>query len=76
MKKYNIYPHDIWNMDETGYRIEMTRNNWVVTVDPIRTMYSKYLNNRELISILKCINSVESEIPLFLILTGINILAP
>lgn len=39
---YNIHPHDIWNFDETGYRIDMARGDWIVTVDPTRTIYSEY----------------------------------
>ena len=75
MKEYDIQPHDIWNFDETEYRIGMARSDWVIAVDPTRTIYSKCSNNRELLSAIECINGVEGEIPSFLIVTGTNILA-
>ncbi len=76
VKEYGIQPHDIWNFDETGYRIGMARSDWVIAVDPTRTIYSKCPNNRELLSAIECINGVGGEIPPFLIVTGTNILAP
>ena len=41
-----------------------------------RTIYLKCLNNRELLSIIECINNAGREIPPFLVVIGINILAP
>ena len=76
IKEHDIHPHDIWNFDETGYRIGMARNDWAIVVDPTRSIYLKYPNNRELLSAIKCINGEGGEIPSFLIVTGINILAP
>ena len=69
-------PHDIWDFDETGYRIGMARNDWAIAVDPTRTVYLKCPNNRELLSAIECINGEGREIPPFLIVTGTNILAP
>ena len=66
----------MWNCDETGYRIGMARSDWVISVDPTRTIYSKCPNNRELLSVFECINGTGREIPPFLIVTGTNILAP
>ena len=76
VKEHGIQPHDIWNFDETWYRIGMARSDWVIAVDPTRTVYSKCPNNRELLSAIECINGVGREIPPFLIVTGTNILAP
>ena len=53
----------------------MVRNDWAILVDLIYTIYLKYPNNRELLSVIKYINNVDREIPLFLIVTGTNILA-
>ena len=39
-----------------------------------RSIYLKCLNNRELLFAIKCINNKNDEIPLFLIVTKINIL--
>ena len=53
----------------------MVCNDWVIAVDLTWSIYLKYLNNRELLSVIKCINGDGGEISLFLIVTGINILA-
>jgi hypothetical protein len=76
VEKYSIHPHDTWNFDETGYRIGMARSDWVIAVDPTRTIYSKCPNNRELLTAVECINGNGGEIPPFLVVTGTNILAP
>ena len=75
VKDYSIYPEDIWNFDKTGYRIGIARGDWIIAIDPTRTVYSKCPNNRELLSVIECINSGGRDIPPFLILTGTNILA-
>lgn len=76
VQEHGIHPHDMWNFDETGYRIGMARSDWVIAVDPTRAVYSKCPNNRELLSAIECINGAGGEIPPFLIVTGTNILAP
>ena len=76
VQEHGIHPHDMWNFDETGYRIGMARNDWAIAVDPTRTVYLKCPNNRELLSAIECINGEGREIPPFLIVTGTNILAP
>ena len=76
VQEHGIHPHDMWNFDETGYRIGMARSDWAIAVDPTRTVYLKCPNNRELLSAIECINGTGGEIPPFLIVTGTNILAP
>ena len=36
-----IHSYDTWNLDETSYRVSVARSDWIVTVDPIHTVYSK-----------------------------------
>jgi hypothetical protein len=76
VQDHGIHPDDMWNFDETGYRIGMARGDWVIAIDPMRTVYSKCPNNRELLSAIECINGTGRDIPPFLIVTGTNILAP
>ena len=76
VQENDIHPEDMWNFDETGYRIGMARGDWIIAIDPTRTVYSKCPNNRELVSAIECINGGGRDIPPFLILTGTNILAP
>lgn len=49
-----ILPEDQWNFDETGYCMEMGREDWVVSVDIIRRIYSKYPDNRESLTVMEC----------------------
>ena len=39
--KYGITKNDTWNFDETGYRMDISRFDWIVTVDPNRIIYFK-----------------------------------
>lgn len=38
--EYNIQLEDTWNFDETGFRIGVTRADWVVTAEPRQRSYS------------------------------------
>lgn len=74
--KYGIQPSDRWNFDETGFRVGMGRNDWIVTMDPERRAYSKNPENRQSLSVVECINGAGQDIPPMLIIAGVNILAP
>lgn len=76
VREYGIHPHDMWNFEETGYRVGMARNDWAIAVDSTRTVHLKCLNDREPLSAIECINAAGCEIPPLLIITGTNILAP
>ena len=52
----------------------MVYNDWVIAVDSTRTIYNKYLNNREFLSVIECINDSGGEILSNLIVIEINIL--
>lgn len=75
VREYGIHSHDV-NFDETGYRVGMARNDWAIVVDSTRTVYLKCPNIRELLLAIECINAEGCESPLFLIITGTNILTP
>ena len=74
--EFGIQPEDQWNFDETGYRMGMGREDWVISVDVVRRIYSKCPDNRESLTAMECINGVGRDIPPMLILTGIQQLAP
>lgn len=38
--KYGIQPADQWNFDETGYRMGISRDDWVISADTTRRIYS------------------------------------
>lgn len=74
--KFGILPEDQWNFDETGYRMGIGREDWVISVDAGRRIYSKCPANRESLTGMECINGVGEDIPPLLILTGIQRFAP
>ena len=74
--EFGIQPKDQWNFDKTGYHIEMGRKDWVILVNVVRRIYSKYLDNQESLTVIECINGVGRNIPPMLILTGIQQLVP
>ena len=74
--EFGILPADQWNFDETGYRMGINREDWMITVDVLRRIYSKCPDNRESLTGMECINGVGGYIPPMLILTGIQQLAP
>ncbi len=74
--EFEIQPEDQWNFDETGYRIGMQREDWIISVDVVQRIYSKCPDNRESLTAIECINGVGRDISPMLILTGIQQLAP
>ena len=74
--EFGILQADQWNFDETGYRMGINREDWVITVDVLRRIYSKCPDNRESLMGMECINCVGEYIPPMLILTGMQQLAP
>ena len=64
-----IQPEDIWNMDETGFRIGMGRDQLVVTRQK-RSQYFGLEENRESATAIEAISASGRYLPLFLILTG------
>ena len=76
VNKYGIISDDQWNFDETGYRIGMARNDWIITADNSRRSYSADPSNRESLTAVECIHGAGQDIPPFPTVTGVNILAP
>ena len=76
VNEFGILPGDQWNFDETGYRMGIAREDWVISVDVLRRIYSKCPDNRESLTAMECINGDGGGIPPILILTGIQQLMP
>lgn len=74
--EFGILPVDQWNFDETEFRIGIGREDWVMSIDILRRIYSKCPNNQESLTAIECINGIGGDIPPMLILTGIQQLAP
>ena len=71
---YLASSQDIWNMDETGFRIGCGRAQIVITLDPRKPLYMTDPDNHDYITSVECISSAGDVILPLLILSGIHIL--
>ena len=69
-----ITPDDIWNMDETGFRVGCGVTHLVVTLSSHKRIMIADPDNRDYIASVECISGVGGSVPSFLILKGVNIL--
>ena len=74
MREKGITELDVWNMDETGFRIGCGRAQIVITLDPRKPLRMTDPDNRDYITSVECISSAGDVIPPLLILSGIHIL--
>ncbi len=65
---------DVWNMDETGFRIGCGKAQLVVTMDPNKPLRMIDPENRDYITSVECIGSDGETIPPMLLISGVNIL--
>ncbi len=56
--------------------MEMGRDDWVASVDVIKEIYSKYLDNQKSPTAIEFINHIGRDIPTMFILTSIQQLTP
>ena len=69
-----IADEDIWNMDETGFRVGVGKAHWVITVDPKRSLRLADPDNRESLTSVEAISGGGGHIPPMLIMAGVHIL--
>jgi hypothetical protein len=75
MKDNGIGPDDIRNFDETGFRIGVSRDQWIITRDPDPTKPHIGLNsNREYATVIEAVNAEGWSVPPTIILGGKTIL--
>jgi hypothetical protein len=70
MEKYGIDPADIYNMDETGFRIGVIAGRIVITHLTTKAVYLADPDNRESLTAVETIGADGSTIPPMLILKG------
>ena len=77
IRRHGICREDIWNFDETGFRLGIARSDWVL-ISSDKNVSSRVLSkdpdNRENLTAVKCINAISLSIPSFLIFTGAMIM--
>jgi hypothetical protein len=69
-KEYNIKDENIWNVDETGWRIGCLNGRVVFTFPDVSAVYMSSPETRESVTLIECISATGSYIPGFLILPG------
>jgi hypothetical protein len=64
----SINPADIWNFDETGFRIGIGKDQWIITYEPNRRHFLAAPDNREIMTAIESVNAVGDVInPVFVI---------
>ena len=65
-----IHDHDCYNFDETGFRIGVGQDQWVITKNELGRLYMENPENCEYLSSLECIGRGGDVLPNMLILSG------
>lgn len=69
--QYNIQAADTYNFDESGFRIGIGRDQWIITRDPNRQAYLGSSTNRELVTVGETISGDGFVLPPIIIVPGI-----
>lgn len=70
LDKYAIKPADIYNFDETGFRIGIGRHQKIITRDLKAKSYIKSSTNRDYVTVIETISADSSTIPPMIILNA------
>ena len=74
MREKGITELDVWNVNETGFRIGCGNSKLVVTMDINKPLLMIDLENRNYITSAECIGSASETIPPMFLISGVNIL--
>ena len=69
-EKYSILDTDCYNVDETGFRIGIGRDQWVITREATRSIYFASSSNRELVTVMETVSGDGCVLPPFIIVPG------
>jgi hypothetical protein len=72
---YGINPADIWNFDETGFRIGIGKDQWIITYEPNRRHFMAAPDNRETMTAIESVNAIGDVIAPMLVIKGSQFLA-
>jgi hypothetical protein len=70
IQERGILPEDLYNFDETGFRIGVGTDQWIVTREPRRKIVSGSVTNREYATVVEAISTNGFSIPPLIILSG------
>lgn len=68
--EHGIQPPDVWNMDETGFRIGIARDQLVLTQDPDKRQFLPAPENRESVTVVEAISASGGAIAPMIIISG------
>ena len=74
IEEKGILLDDMYNMDETGFRIGVGKNQWIVTIDPSWQSYLASSNNRDYITVVEVIQGLGKVLPPMVILAATQFL--
>jgi len=70
-QQYHIHPGDQYNFDETGFRIGIGRDQFIITRDPNYPVYLGSATNRELVTVCETISGDGVVLPPMIIVPGV-----
>lgn len=70
IQRYGITPQDIWNFDETGFQIGVGKDQYIITREPKKRIFSGAKTNRESVTIIGAVNAMGSVISPLIILSS------
>ena len=68
--EFGVQVGDIYNFDETEFRIGVGKSQWVITEERELPLYQTNADNREYITSIECVSGSEYALPPMLILAG------
>ncbi len=74
IREKRITDDDVWNMNETSFRIDCDKTQLVITFDPRKPLRMTDSDNRDYITAVECISASGEMIPPLIILTEVHIL--
>ena len=74
INNYDIQKIDMWNMNETEFRIKIKKSRMIITFDKKKKNYMTNSNNKNYCTIVKIVNVVKAVISSLLILKAFNVL--
>jgi hypothetical protein len=72
--QYGVDAADIWNFDETGFRIGIGKDQWILTFHPFKRHFLAAPDNRESLTLIEAVSGAGSVIPPFIIISGSQLL--
>jgi hypothetical protein len=70
IQEKGIAVEDIWNFDETGFRIGIGKDQWIITREKMKKLFTPSNTNTEYVTLVEAISAGGETIPPLIIMTG------